>query len=278
MATVKFTALPAAASSALGDIIAGVDGTNTSVRETLGQVLTLYQASATNFTGLTGVLKAPTAIQSSSSENLLVFSYTASAVNYFQIRNGIAGSTVGIDTAGASTNVGAILTAKGAGGWQFRSGTATNPISMVPNSDTNAFAGTFAIPTITAARTYTLQDASGTLAFTTQINTWVDQTTTPVTMAVNTGYTSDAGASLITFTLPATSAIGDWVEINGKGAGLYTIAQAAGQQIVFGNVSSTLGVGGSVSSQLVSDNIKLRCITANTIWTVVSSQGNFTIV
>jgi hypothetical protein len=50
-------------------------------------------------------------------------------------------------------------------------------------------------------------------------NPWVDQTTASVTMAVNTGYTSDAGASLITFTLPATSSIGDWVEINGKGSG-----------------------------------------------------------
>ena len=107
---------------------------------------------------------------------------------------------------------------------------------------------------------------------------WVDKTTTPVTMAVNTGYTSDAGASLITFTLPATSAIGDQVEINGKGSGLYTIAQASGQQIHFGNIASTSGTGGSVASTLQYDCIKLRCITANTIWVVVSSVGNFTIV
>lgn len=107
---------------------------------------------------------------------------------------------------------------------------------------------------------------------------WVDQTTPTVTMAVDTGYTADAGASLITFTLPATSAIGDFVEINGKAAGLYTIAQAAGQQIRFGNLASTVGVGGSVSSTLQYDCIRLRCITANTTWVVVSSVGNFTIV
>jgi hypothetical protein len=107
---------------------------------------------------------------------------------------------------------------------------------------------------------------------------WVDQTTGTVTMAVNTGYTSDDGASLVTFTLPATSAIGDFVEINGKGAGLYTIAQATGQQIHFGNIASTSGSGGSVSSTLQFDCIRLRCITANTIWVVVSSVGNFTIV
>lgn len=107
---------------------------------------------------------------------------------------------------------------------------------------------------------------------------WIDQTTGSVTMAVNTGYTSDDGASLVTFTLPATSAIGDYVEINGKGSGLYTIAQASGQQINFGSVASTSGAGGSVSSTNQYDCIRLRCITANTIWVVVSSQGNFTVV
>lgn len=107
---------------------------------------------------------------------------------------------------------------------------------------------------------------------------WVDQTTGSVTMAVNTGYTADAGASLITFTLPATSAIEDFIEINGKSSGLFTIAQATGQQIHFGNIASTSGAGGSVSSTLQFDCIRLRCITANTIWVVVSSVGNFTIV
>lgn len=107
---------------------------------------------------------------------------------------------------------------------------------------------------------------------------WVDQTTGSVTMSSNTGYTADAGASLITFTLPVSSSIGDFVEINGKAAGLYTIAQASGQQIHFGNLASTLGATGTVSSTLQYDCIRLRCITANTIWAVVSSVGNFTIV
>ena len=107
---------------------------------------------------------------------------------------------------------------------------------------------------------------------------WVDQTTGTVTMSSNTGYTSDNGASLVTFTLPTTSAIGDFVEINGKGSGLYTIAQATGQQIHFGNIASTSGAGGSVSSVLQFDCIRLRCVTANTIWAVVSSVGNFTVV
>lgn len=277
MAGVKISALPPAASSQLTDLIPAVQS-GTTDRETLQQVLTLYQASATDFTGLTGKLQAPTAIASSTGLNNIAFTYTASAVNYITSTNSATTFSPLLSATGSDPNINLILSGKGSGVILALSPTGTAPLQLVPSSGSNAFRGAFSIPTITASRTYTFQDASGTVAFTTQIDTWVDQTTTPVTMSVNTGYTADAGASLITLTLPATSSIGQWVEINGKGAGLYTIAQAAGQQIVFGNVSSTLGAGGSVSSQLVSDNIKLRCITANTIWTVVSSEGNFTIV
>ena len=132
---------------------------------------------------------------------------------------------------------------------------------------------------ITPGNGISITNGSGSITISsTGASPWVDQTTSSVTMAVNTGYTSDAGASLVTFTLPATSAIGDWIEINGKGSGLFSIAQATGQQINFASNASTSGAGGSVSSILQFANIRLRCITANTIWTVVSSVTNFTIV
>ncbi len=108
-------------------------------------------------------------------------------------------------------------------------------------------------------------------------NPWVDETGSSVTMATNTGYTSDDGASLVTFTLPTTSAIGDWVEINGKGSGGWTIVQATGQQIHLGNLTSTLGATGTLSSSNQWDCVRLRCLTANTIWTIVSAVGNLTI-
>jgi len=104
-------------------------------------------------------------------------------------------------------------------------------------------------------------------------NSWVDAITTPIAMTANRGYTADNGATLSVFTLPTTSAIGDWVEVNGKGAGLWTIHQGAGQQIQASPTQSTLGTGGSLSAVNEYDNVRLRCITANTIWTVVSQQS-----
>ena len=159
---------------------------------------------------------------------------------------------------------------------------ATNTPELTLNGQT--FIGSTGLDpvaaTLTAGGGITITNGAGTITISTASggSAWVDQTTTPITMATNTGYTSDDGASLVTFTLPTTSAIGDFVEINGKGVGLYTIAQATGQQIHFGNIASTLGAGGSVSSILEYDCIRLRCLTANTIWVVVSSVGNFTLV
>lgn len=158
---------------------------------------------------------------------------------------------------------------------------ATNTPELTLNGQT--FIGSTGVDpvasTLTAGTGITITNGAGSITIAGSGSTpWVDQTTPTVTMTPNTGYTSDDGASLVTFTLPTISAIGDFIEINGKGAGLFTIAQATGQQIHFGNVASTSGAGGSVSSTLQYDSIRLRCLTANTIWIVVASVGNFTVV
>lgn len=140
-----------------------------------------------------------------------------------------------------------------------------------------AFASTFTFTGTTSV----IFPTSGTLATTAQLGSaWVDQSSASVTMATNTGYTADAGASLITFTLPTTSAIGDFVEINGKAAGLWKIAQTAGQQInISGGTATTSGTGGSLASGGQFDCVRLRCLTANTIWSVVSQQsGGLTVI
>lgn len=120
---------------------------------------------------------------------------------------------------------------------------------------------------------------SGTLATVGSPYAFVDQTSSSVTMAVNTIYLTDNGASLVTYTLPTTSAQGSFIQILGSSAGLWTIAQASGQSIHFGTSVTTTGVGGSLAATNQYDNIQLICTVANTTWVVSAGpQGNITVV
>ena len=107
---------------------------------------------------------------------------------------------------------------------------------------------------------------------------WIDQTTASVTMSVNTGYTSDAGASLVTFLLPASGVIGDWLEINGKGSAGWTISQQALQTIIQNASATTPGITSSLSSTNQYDCVRLRCIINSTTWVVASVVGTLTFV
>ena len=134
--------------------------------------------------------------------------------------------------------------------------------------------GTPTPATLTGSTGITITNGSNTISVASNgAVPWVDETGSSVTMTANTGYTSDDGATLVTFALPTTSAIGDFVEINGKGSGLWKIAQASGQQIFISPTNTTSGAGGSLSSVHQYDCVKLRCIIANTIWVVVSQQS-----
>lgn len=97
-------------------------------------------------------------------------------------------------------------------------------------------------------------------------------------IAINRGYIAD-NASLVTFTLPATAAVGDYFEIIGKrGAGGWQINQAAGQYCVVGKQKSITGVGGNIASTDPSDGIRLVCTIANTEFTASPApQGNISI-
>lgn len=139
------------------------------------------------------------------------------------------------------------------------------------------FSGSFTTTITVTGNTSVTLPTSGTLATTSQTISIVDQTSSSATLVTNTRYITDNGASLVTYTLPASAAIGTVIEIIGKSSGLWTIAQGSGQSIRVGNSTSTVGAGGSVSATLQSDCIRLICITANTTWTSDSVQGNITV-
>jgi hypothetical protein len=108
--------------------------------------------------------------------------------------------------------------------------------------------------------------------------TWTLANSTPITVASDHKYVASNGATLTTFVLPAIASFGTTFEISGFSSGGWILTQNAGQSINFGNLTTTAGVGGSLSSTNQNDYIKVVCVTANATWNVISSIGILTIV
>ena len=106
--------------------------------------------------------------------------------------------------------------------------------------------------------------------------TWSVQTGATQALSVNEGFVSNAGGG-VTYTLPATAALGDVIFVSSVNAGGWTIAQNAGQTIQMGNQATTTGAGGSLASNAVGDSLYLVCWTANTDFLVFNSMGNITV-
>lgn len=132
--------------------------------------------------------------------------------------------------------------------------------------------------TLTAGNGMIITNAAGSITLASTGNPpYTEVTLTSQSMAVNNEYTAN-NAGLVTLTLPATANPGDMVIVNGKGAGGWTIAQNSGQLIHYGSLVTTTGTGGSLSSTAQWNNVKLKCVTANTTWVVQTSQGNLSVV
>lgn len=107
--------------------------------------------------------------------------------------------------------------------------------------------------------------------------TQITVTSSPGTTASNTSTVTNAG-SLLTVPLPPSATDGDELRVIGVGSGGWHISQAAGQQIIFGNMSTTAGVGGSLASTNRYDSVMMKYSSAATAWMVTSSIGNITVV
>lgn len=99
-----------------------------------------------------------------------------------------------------------------------------------------------------------------------------------LTISNSVGYFCDS-ASLLTLTLPSTSWVGSSFSVVNYSTGGFTIAQNAGQNLRVGNLITTTGVAGSVSSTAQGDAVTFVCAVANTSWVAFNApQGNLTIV
>lgn len=95
---------------------------------------------------------------------------------------------------------------------------------------------------------------------------WTEVTSATQALAVNNGYVTNRGGG-VTYTLPASGAVGDVIRISGK-SGISTVNQNANQQIVLASASTTVGITGSIASTNTGDCIELICTTGgtSTVW------------
>lgn len=84
--------------------------------------------------------------------------------------------------------------------------------------------------------------------------------------------------ALTTFSFPVTASFGDFFIISGIGSGGWTISQSAAQSLIVGNQTSTVGIGGSISSTLQSDSIEIVCVMEDITFKAVGWTGNLTVV
>ncbi len=159
----------------------------------------------TSMTGLTGVISAPTAIQSSAGINVLTFTYTPLATDYIDVGNGLIGA--GLQVKSSNTNSSMSLYGKGTGGVQIGATGGTTTFPMVLYNGTYTF-GHY-IPTQTANRTLVYPDSDVTLltGAATQAN---QETATSTTTSVTPGrqqYHPSAAKVWILFNTTTTTTI-----------------------------------------------------------------------
>jgi hypothetical protein len=133
--------------------------------------------------------------------------------------------------------------------------------------------------TLTAGTGISITNGAGSITVT---NTQTSSTmwtvvTTAQTLAAGNGYFANS-ASQLTFTLPATAAVGDTYQVCAVNTGGWITAQAAGQQIFMGNTSDTSGATGTIASASTKgDWIEIVCYVANTTFYANLKQGEATV-
>lgn len=101
----------------------------------------------------------------------------------------------------------------------------------------------------------------------------VNQTGASVTMAAGNRYICNHSGA-ITFTVPATAAIGDTFSIRGFSTGGWIVQMNAGQTCYTGAANTTSA--GTITSGTIYDSITIECTVANVSFTITSGYGTYT--
>lgn len=282
MSNEKVSQLPTVTNATLSDLIYAVQG-GLSVQETLQQVANLMLSNTVLFFAgnpngnVAGVIYQ--LLWDTTDSELWICTTSGSALSaVWTLVSSSSGGIVPPSRGGTGVSDPAAHTlpvAEGSSNFNFL-GPLTNGQLLIGST------GADPIPaTLTAGTNISISSNAGSIIIAGTASPgigWNDITGTSATMSADNGYVSD-NVGLVTLTLPSTAAFGSVLYIAGKGAGGWTIAQNAGQNIQIGSSSSTVGTGGSVSSTNRHDSLALLCIAANTTFSALGGpQGNLTIV
>jgi len=186
----------------------------------------------------------------------------------------LAANSSGVPTSSAALTLNGVLLGGGTGVPTASAAFSANGQLLIGNGSSAP-----SIALLTAGAGISIANGAGSITISsTGGPAWVNVTGTSASMAVNTGYVAN-NASLVSLSLPASSAIGDELSIQGNGAGGWLISQGAGQIVHIGSVASTAGAGGSIASSNRYDSAIFVCVVANLEWAALGgAQGNLTIV
>jgi len=184
-----------------------------------------------------------------------------------------AGSNISVTankTAGTLT-----ISAVGSGGsGTVNSGTTNQLAYYASNGDAVSGAN------LNAGSGISISNASGNITISSSLTPglkWNSVSSTSQAMTSGNGYLV-LNSSLTTLSLPATSAVGDVIAVQGAGAGRWTISQASSQLIRTNAGDTTTGTSGSMNSTQNFDVVYLICIAANTTWVYTSGFGNYNLI
>lgn len=212
------------------------------------------------------------ATNNSTNSNQVLKTISSPTFNALTLTSLLTASSVvsgGSETLGTASTSTGVLTFKN----------ATNANNTVIQSGVAAASVTYTLPTnAPAVSGYHLASTTGgVMSWVSSVGYTVNNTTgTSATLAANNIYIAN-NAGLVTYTLPASFAIGDIFEVTGNGAGGWSIVPAgAGQVMNFGD-SPTTDTTGSLSSTNRYDSVRLIGTVVNAALSVQASQGNLTV-
>lgn len=273
MGNKNFLQLPAVETAFATDVIAAVQGNvpfATTVQQTLGQVAALFLNlnvltypgnPNNNISGVFGQFCIDTL-------NLKVFICTTTGTSTSAIWTLVSDNAGGIVSpteggTGVSNPIAHSLpVAEGSSNFNFL-GPLTNGQILIGSTGLDPVPGT-----ITAGTNITITNTPGGITISASGDagfSWNNITSTSANITVNSGFVAN-NSSLVTLTLPVISPFGSRIGVIGIGTGGFRISQNAGQNIISGTNSTTVGVTGYLTG-VQYDSFELVTTSANTTWT-----------